>query len=653
MRNTLSCKRRKDLEINGLEAVWIEIVIRSKKVLIGGIYRPPNSNNDYFNLLLESIDRAHSTNTQDIVITGDFNFNMLADSNNKMKDLLQQFSLTQLIDEPTHFTEQSASLIDLIIVRNSNNVLSSGVADPFIPGLMRYHCPVLVFLKFIRPKVNSYKRKNWNYNKADFAKYRQILNEHDLVTQIREHDLETGVQIITDAIFDAAEKSIPNKIVTIRPNDHPWITCHIKSLIRKRRRIYNKFKKTNNQYFWNRFKTIRNTVINLTRKSKQDYFNKLETMLTDATLNSKLFWKTSKQILGLKKSTQIIPTLNFNNEYAETDLQKANMLNEYFSSISVVDDHNTLLPPQKTITHERLETFDISPQTVKDVFDDLDTSKACGPDLMSPRLLKEGSTILAEPYSILYTASLRLGHFPSLWKNGNVTAIHKKDDRSKPANYRPITLLCQSGKSLERCVHKELYNYLNEHKLLTPFQSGFIPGDSTTFQLLHTYHTFCEAVDRGKEVRVVFCDISKAFDRVCHKGLTHKLRDIGCSDEFLNWFSSYLSNRRQRVVINGLTSDWTLVQAGVPQGSILGPLLFLIYINDIVNELSASVRLFADDTSLYIVVENPNIAAIILNNDLDHIDAWAMQWLVDFNAAKTISQALSLKRNPPQYPTLY
>ena len=329
------------------------------------------------------------------------------------------------------------------------------------------------------------------------------------------------------------------------------------------------------------------------------------------------------------------------------------MLNKYFSSQSVVDDHNTPLPPPNIFSHECLEIFEISPQTVKDVFDGLNTSKASGPDLMSPRLLKEGSSVLAEPYSILYTSSLRLGHFPSSWKDGNVTAIHKKDDRSKPSNYRPISLLCQPGKSMERCIHKVLYNYISKHKLLTPFQSGFIPGDSTTFQLFHTYHMFCEAVDNGKEVRVVFCDISKAFDRVWHQGLIHKLRDMGCCDELLNWFSSYLSNRRQRVVINGQTSEWTCVLAGVPQGSILGPLLFLIYINDIVNELQASVRLFADDTSLYIIVENPNTAATILNHDLNRIDTWAAQWLVDFNAAKTISQILSLKRNPPLHPPLY
>ena len=138
-----------------------------------------------------------------------------------------------------------------------------------------------------------------------------------------------------------------------------------------------------------------------------------------------------------------------------------------------------------------------------------------------------------------------------------------------------------------------------EHRLLTPFQSGFTKNDFTTNQLIYLYHTFCEAIDNGREVRVVFCDISKAFDRVWHRGLLHKLSSVGFKGKVLGWLSSYLSERRQRVVLNGQASEWTVVEAGVPQGSILGLLLFLLYINDIVNQIRSNIRLFADDTSLY------------------------------------------------------
>ena len=166
------------------------------------------------------------------------------------------------------------------------------------------------------------------------------------------------------------------------------------------------------------------------------------------------------------------------------------------------------------------------------------------------------------------------------------------------------------------------------------------------------YNSFCEAVDSGKEVRVVFCDISKAFDRVWHNGLLFKLKSIGISGKLLNWFSNYLADRKQCVVINGNTSEFKLVEAGVPQGSILGPLLFLVYINDIVRELDCNVRLFADDTSLYIVVENPLHAANILDNNLGRIYRWAGVWLVDFNATKTESMLLTRKRIQIVHPDL-
>ena len=212
----------------------------------------------------------------------------------------------------------------------------------------------------------------------------------------------------------------------------------------------------------------------------------------------------------------------------------------------MVDDTNKELPHIDSSNHT-LDSIVTSCQDVKDVLLHLNVTKASGPDLISPRLLREGADILALPYSIIFNRSLDQGYFPSSWKEANVTHIYKKDDKSLPSSYRPISLLSQSAKVMERCVHK--------YHILTPLQSGFVRGDSITYQLLHTYHKFCEAIDNGKGVRAVFCDISKAFDRVWHKGLLHKLRGIGCSEKILLWFSSYLSDRRQRVVLNGTLYD--------------------------------------------------------------------------------------------------
>ena len=175
------------------------------------------------------------------------------------------------------------------MARNTNNIIYSGVADPFIHDQVRYHCPVILLLKFARPSLKSYTCKIWTYSQADFDKYRELLTEYHLENAAKQADIKDSVQITQAAILEAAEKSIPNKLVVIRPNDYSWVTCFIKSLIRKRIRLYRKFKKTNDMHHWIRFKALRNKVVNHVRKSKTEYYDKLETTLNTEKPNSKLF----------------------------------------------------------------------------------------------------------------------------------------------------------------------------------------------------------------------------------------------------------------------------------------------------------------------------------------------------------------------------
>ena len=242
---------------------------------------------------------------------------------------------------------------------------------------------------------------------------------------------------------------------------------------------------------------------------------------------------------------------------------------------------------------------------------------------------------------------------PASYKEANVCPIHKKRDSSNVCNYRPVSLLNSENKVLERLIFKNLYNHLLDNNFMSSFQSGFIPGDSTENQLTFLYHIFCEALDAGKEVRAVFCDISKAFHRVWHTGLLYKLRAAGVTGNLLQWFKNYLSDPKQRVVLPGISSAWNFIKAGVPQGSILGPFLFLVYIYDIVTDIGSNIRLFADDTSHYIVVDNPLVTAETLNADLEKISRWAATWLVTFNPNKSVALLFSRKVSHPLHPPFF
>ena len=646
------CVRRTDLEVKNLECIWIQVKMRGRNILICGMYRPPNATVSYWNLIYESFDRAINTSIKDIFLLGDLNNDMLNTVRSKqLTDFLVTFNLHQLIVEPTHYTETSSSLIDVIIANSTRNVLAGEVCDPIIPDLVRYHLPIAVLLKFLKPKQSSFKRKIWKYAEGNYELYRQILAESDW-EQILTGQPEYVTEQISNTILNAATDSIPNKYVTIRPADPPWMHNEIRKLIRQRKRLHKKAKRLNTDQIWRKFRKLRNKIVKEIRSSKLNYENRIANLLKTNTQDIRTWWKLSKQVLKLDKNEETIPSLYYNNTSYEDDEDKAEILNDYFISQAQLNDSEVILPDLVLPPYHLLDSITISPQDVLDILKSLDTTKASGPDVINPRLLKEASNELCIPLSILFSRLITLGKFPQAWKNGNLTPIHKKDARNLPNNYRPISLLSVLGKTMERAVHKQVYNYCVSNNVFTPHQSGFIKGDSTTYQLLHLYNSFCEAVDSGKEVRVIFFDISKAFDRVWHKGLIHKLQGIGLSGEILDWFHDYLTSRQQRVVLNGKASAYKTVPAGVPQGSILGPLLFLVYINDIVNEINCNVRLFADDTCLYIIVENPIVAANILNDNLEKVHTWANSWLVDFNPRKTESMIISRKRNKPFHPEL-
>ena len=282
-------------------------------------------------------------------------------------------------------------------------------------------------------------------------------------------------------------------------------------------------------------------------------------------------------------------------------------------------------------TDNRLSTVNFSIDDIAKIIQNLDPNKAHGHDKISIRMLQLCGNSICKPLELIFQQAMESRCFPSEWKKGNVVPIHKKDGKQCLKNYRPISLLPICGKIFEKLIFNEIFKFFIENELISPNQSGFKPGDSCINQFLSITHEIYESFHDGFEYRIVFLDITKAFGKVWYEGLIFRLKQNGISGNLLNLLCDFLRNRKQRVLLNGQVSDWSDVRAGVPQGSTLGPLLFLIYINDLSEGLSSNAKLFADDTSLFSVIHDSNTSALELKSDLAKINRWAFQWKVSFN----------------------
>ena len=275
----------------------------------------------------------------------------------------------------------------------------------------------------------------------------------------------------------------------------------------------------------------------------------------------------------------------------------------------------------------------------------IDPSKACVPDCIPGRLLKEGAPWLSEPLVAFFNQSLQSGQLPSDWTCANVTPVHKKGSKHDPKNYRPVSLTSIVVKIMERLVHGKI-NFLNEHNKLNPSQHGFRSGHSCQTQLLETVHQWANILDRRSSSHVLFLDFSKAFDRVPHRRLLLKLYYIGVRGNLLRWIQAFLVSRRQRVVVNSYSLDWSPVSSGVPQGSILGPLLFLLYVNDIGTHLKSQIRLFADDCTIFREIASREDCEVF-QSDIHKLYQWTCKWQLHLNLSKCKALCISNKRTPP------
>ena len=275
----------------------------------------------------------------------------------------------------------------------------------------------------------------------------------------------------------------------------------------------------------------------------------------------------------------------------------------------------------------------------------LNPNKATGPDGISPRVLKEFAHEIAPVLTLIYQRSIDTGILPLDWKQANISPIFKKGERSKASNYRPVSLTSVACKIVEHILHSHIMKYLDKHKVLNTAQHGFRSGHSCETQLIQTIHDFTSSLNYRTQTDVVIMDFSKAFDTVPHNRLLLKCAKYGVTGKINNWLSAFLKNRNQRVVVGGDYSKWVEVESGVPQGTVLGPLLFLLYINDLPDNLHSQVRLFADDCVVY-----RNVTTIkdtqLLQKDLESLSKWESCWQMSFNADKCFVLRIPGSRTP-------
>ena len=463
---------------------------------------------------------------------------------------------------------------------------------------------------------------------------------------------------LNETILNVFRNYVPNKYITTDDKDPVWMNETIKSKIKARNKLYKQY--VENGRFESDFIITEASIAeinDLITSAKDLYYNNFAKRLNNPSLQAKTYWSILKTFYNDKK-IPIIPLLLIDDKFV-TDIQtKANIFNKFFADQCTPLKNGSVLPKNQIfLTQSRICTLDFNEEELMKIIRNLKVHKAHGHDDISIRMIKICDKSILKPLILLFENSIKSSYYLDIWKKSNIIPVHKKNDKQLVNNYRPISLLPIFGKIFEKIIFNRIYNFLSEENLLNNKQSGFRPSDSCVNQLLSVTHEIFEAFDCNPtlEVRSVFLDISKAFDKVWHEGLLYKLKSMGISGELIKLLENYLSNRLQRVVLNGQTSPWRPVLPGVPQGSILGPLLFLIYINDLPNRLKSNAKLFADDTSLFTIVKDTNESANILNNDLSLISRWAYDWKMLFNPdpQKLAHEVIfSKKKQSQSHPTI-
>ena len=630
------------------ENILTEISLDENEVLLCGLfYRRGESSTENDDNLIKLFDNIKEKEYTHTLLFGDFNLpgidwkswsSPISNINhieNKFIECARDCYLFQHITEPTRLrgTDQPSTL-DLVFTSEENMIEKVEITAP----LGRSDHSIINF-NFIAKNSPKPPKIQTLFHKGDYKALADELNV-DWEAELKKfpENVEYQWKYFSDKYNEAVNKHIPKKIMLVngKPKKKFTIPLSQENLrkIKHKNNLWSKKRKNlaseEQQLNYNR---LRNQIRSLTRKSKKLFEKEIA---KKSKSNPKSFWKYAQSKLKTKSG---IPDLQKTgkNEYTKNDDEKANLLQDFFSSVFTNEPPGDLPEFKDREYEEKLLTMDITVDMVKSKIKNIKINKSPGPDQMHPRVLHEINNSICTPIAIIFNTSLRNSTLPVEWKEANVSAIYKKGNKSDPGNYRPVSLTSIVCKLLESFIRDEIMKHMKTNNLFSDKQFGFITGRSTMLQLLKVMDIWTEILDQGGSLDAIYCDFMKAFDKVPHGRLIYKISKYGIDGNILGWIQNFLSGRTQTVTINDSKSKAAKVTSGIPQGSVLGPMLFVIYINDLpeIVDKDTFIFLFADDTKAWRHIKTPE-DNVQLQKDIDKMIIWSNTWLLKFHPKKCV-----------------
>ena len=643
------------LPVSCEENVFVELkgVNKLDSIVVGNMYRSPHSSSENNCKMYDTINYVCDTYKCKKIIVGDFNFGNINwnswqgnPTETKFLNCLRKIFLLQHIAEPTRYRgSNTPSLLDLIItdkdfISNINYLSPLGKSDH---SVLSFDCTLKL------ENVDS--SHKLNYSKGNYVGFRSFI-DRNWVEELGaiSNDVEEIWQYLKAEIEAGIKQFIPLCKGNSWKKKETWskpVNAQHKALINKKHRLWKKFIETRDIKVMREYKIIRNKVRKESRKLEKQHQVEIAKSCKN---NSKCFWRYVRDKTGVRNG---IPNLKVNRNGTETtlceDVEKANALVDHFSTVFTVEPDDDFTPLDTFSVTTNMTDLNIDEAVVYKKLSELKLDKSPGPDNLHPRILFELRSEICKPLQMLFELSLKTGKTPSDWRSAVITALHKKGSKADVSNYRPVSLTCVICKVMESIVRDHITKYLIQNKLFSDKQYGFIKGRSSTLQLLNMLDSWTNCLEDGGQIDVIYTDFEKAFDKVPHKRLLSKLQSYGIAAELIKWIEGFLLFRRQQVRVNSGYSYFTSVLSGIPQGSILGPLLFVIYINDLPSPIMDLVNcyLFADDAKLCKHVQILSDSEE-LQKAFYMLRLWSEQWLLKLNFTKC--SILSVSRRDP---TLY